>query len=163
MLQVDAIELRHASERVEQAIRSLTDTLTRRPVSDDQVTAQSWEVLRSLAAYKDAALRPENPAVLEWVPPLLEIEAGDRSRDKVIHFATWVFAVTDRTKAVAAGRTRLAGEPDDPMRVESAADAVHVLFDLDMTWPNLREYEQLGLDLEFVEYSSHAMLADDSG
>lgn len=156
-------ELRKASERVEQAIRSLTDTLTVGPAGDDRVTARSWEVLRSLAAYRDAALVPVNPAVLEWVPPLLEIEAADRSRDKVIHFATWVFTVTDRTKAVAAGRARLAREPDDPRRVESAADAVGILFDEDMTWPELREYEQLGLDLELVEHSSHTMLAPDSG
>lgn len=71
--------------------------------------------------------------------------------------------MNDRTKAVAAGRARLAGGQDDHMRVESPADTVHVLFDIDMTWPDLREYEQLGLDLEFVEYSSHTMLADDSG
>lgn len=29
--------------------------------------------------------------------------------------------------------------------------------------PDLRGYEQLGLDVELVDYSSHPMLADDSG
>lgn len=154
----DTTELRQASERVERAVRALTDALDGPDVGDEEVTARNWEVLRSLAAYQDAAMRPEYPRVLEWVPPLLEIEDGDRTRDKVIHFATWVFSVADEPRAVAAAQSRLADDPDGAEFVEHASDAVGVLFDEDMTWPD--GYEQLGLDLELVTHSSHTMLAD---
>lgn len=154
---MDTTELRQASERVEHAVKALTDALEA-GLDADEVTARNWEVLRSLAAYQDAAMRPEYPSVLEWVPPLLEIEDGDRSHDKVIHFATWVFSVTDEGRAVAAARSRTDGDADGAPYVEHAADAVSVLFDEDMTWPE--EYEQLGLDLEFLTHSSHTMLAE---
>ncbi|HEX6443740.1 MAG TPA: hypothetical protein VF053_01530 [Streptosporangiales bacterium] len=156
---MDNTELRQASERVERAIRELTDALDAESGPED-VTARNWEVLRSLAAYQDAAMRPEYPSVLEWVPPLLEIEDGDRSRDKVVHFATWVFSVTDEARAVAAARERLADDPDEAEFVGHAAEAVGVLFDEDVRWPE--GYEQLGLDLELVTHSSHTMLADES-
>src|SRR4051794_16703386 len=100
---MDTTELRQASERVERAVRVLTDALEAESGADE-VTARNWEVLRSLAGYQDVAMRPEYPSVLEWVPPLLEIEDGDRSHDKVVHFATWVFSVTDEAVAVAAAR-----------------------------------------------------------
>lgn len=154
---MDTTELRQAAERVEHAVQALTDALESELGADD-VTARNWEVLRSLAGYQDAATRPEYPSVLEWVPPLLEIEDGDRSHDQVVHFATWVFSVTDEARAVAAARSRLADDPDGTEIVEHAADAVGVLFDEDMTWPE--EYEQLGLDLEFVTHSSHTMLGE---
>lgn len=155
---MDTTELRQASERVERAIRALTDALEVSDPGGDEVTARNWEVLRSLAAYQDAAMRPEYPSVLEWVPPLLEIEGGDRTHDRVVHFATWVFSVTDEDRVVAAARSRLADDPDGAEFVEHAADAVGVLFDEDATWPD--GYEQLGLDLEFVTHSSHTMFAD---
>lgn len=155
---MDTTELRQASERVERAIRSLTDALESE-VGADEVTARNWEVLRSLAGYQDAAMRPEYPSVVEWVPPLLEIEDGDRSHDKVIHFATWVFSVTDEARAVAGARARIADDPDGAEFVEHASDAVGVLFDEDVRWGE--EYEQLGLDLELVTYSSHTMFADE--
>lgn len=155
---MDTTELRQASERVERAVRSLTDALESE-LDDDEVTARNWEVLRSLAGYQDAAMRPEYPSVVEWVPPLLEIEDGDRSHDKVIHFATWVFSVTDEDRAVEAARARLADEPDDAAFVEHAADAVGVLFEEDVRWGE--EFEQLGLDLELVTHSSHTMFADE--
>jgi hypothetical protein len=156
--EMDTTELRQASERVERAVRALTDALEA-DSGADEVTARNWEVLRSLAGYQDAAMRPEYQSVLEWVPPLLEIEDGDRSHDKVVHFATWVFSVTDEARAVAAARERLADEPDGAEYVEHASDAVGVLFDEDMRWPE--GYEQLGLDLELVTHSSHTMLADE--
>ncbi|MBO0826665.1 MAG: hypothetical protein J2P24_02675 [Streptosporangiales bacterium] len=155
---MDTTELRQASERAERAIRSLTDALEAE-VGAEEATARNWEVLRSLAGYQDAATRPEYPTVLEWVPPLLEVEEGDRSRDKVVHFATWVFSVADEARAVAAARSRLAGDPDGADFVEHASDAVAVLFDEDVRWGE--EYEQLGLDLELVTHSSHTMFADE--
>lgn len=154
---MDTTELRQASERVERAVRALTDALEA-DSGADEVTARNWEVLRSLAGYQDAAMRPEYPSVLEWVPPLLEIEDGDRSHDKVIHFATWVFSVDDEARVVAATRERLADEPDGAEFVEHASDAVGALFEEDVHWGE--EYEQLGLDLELVTHSSHTMLAD---
>ncbi|HEX6443743.1 MAG TPA: hypothetical protein VF053_01545 [Streptosporangiales bacterium] len=150
-------ELQQAAERVQRAVRALTAALERGRAAEE-VTAGNWEVLRSLAVYQEAATRPEHPSVLEWVPPVPEIEDGDRSRDKVVHFATWVFAVTDEARAVAAARSRLAGHQDGAGFVEHAADAVGVLFDEDAHWPD--GYEQLGLDLELVTHSSHTMLAD---
>lgn len=150
-------DVRDAAQRLERAVRDLTTALTGE-ASAEEVTACDWEVLRSLAVYADAADRPEYDTTLAWVPPLLDIEAEEDARAKVLHFATWVFAVDDEQRAMSATA------PDGPERpITSAADVVSTRFDREATWPDIDAYEQLGLDLELVRHTTHTMLpaADD--
>ncbi|MQA80784.1 MAG: hypothetical protein GEV10_20270 [Streptosporangiales bacterium] len=154
---MDTTDVQQASERLENAVRALTRVLTDSDRSDDDVTACDWDVLRALAEYQDAAERPDNPAVLEWVPPLLEIEETAGPEDKVIQFATWVFTVTDEQRAVTGGAERLAGLGEE-RRPETAASVVGALVDEELAWPDIDAYGQLGLDLDLVRYSTHTML-----
>lgn len=150
-------DVQEAAERIERAVRALTAALTG-GAGAEEVTACDWEVLRSLAAYADAADRPEYETSLTWVPPLLDIEAEEDDRDKVIHFATWVFAVADEQRAMSATA------PDGPEQpITSAADVVSTRFDREVSWPDAAAYEQLGLDLELVRHTTHTMLPADDG
>lgn len=158
MTMSDMIDVQQASQRLEAAVRALTDSLTASPQPEEEVSTCNWEVLRALAVYQDAADRPENPAVLEWVPPLVEIEE-DRDHDKVIQFATWVFSITDEQRAVSSGIRRLGDRRDEEQRLDSAADVVGALFDQEQGWPDVEAYEQMGLELELVNQSTHTMLA----
>lgn len=157
---MDTIDVRQASERLENAVRALTRALTDADRSDDDVTACDWDVLRALAEYQDAAERPENPAVLQWVPPLLEIEDTSGPDDKVIQFATWVFTVTDERRAVAGGAERLASLGEE-RRPTTPAAVMGALVDEELAWPDVDAYGRLGLDLDLVRYSTHTMLGSD--
>ncbi|MQA80781.1 MAG: hypothetical protein GEV10_20255 [Streptosporangiales bacterium] len=157
------IDVTEAARQVDEAMRALTASLVDgRP--EDEVARRNLEVLRALAEYRDAANRPEYPSVLSWVPPIVEVEDLDdehEGRDKILHSATWVFTVDDHDKVVADGRRRLAPTERGNANLDTSADVVSALFDEEMTWPDFQAYEEMGLSLAVVDFSSQTLVALD--
>lgn len=152
-----------AAQLVDEAMRELTAALVD-GLPEDEVARRNLEVLRALAAYRDAADRPEHPAVLSWVPPMVEVEDLDdehAGRDKILHCATWVFTVDDHDRIVADGRRRLAPTERGNEGLDTSADVVSALFDEEMTWPDFQAYEEMGLSLAMVDFSSQTLVAID--
>lgn len=157
------IDVTEAARQVDEAVRDLTAALVD-GLPEDEVSRRNLAVLRALAAYRDAADRPEHPAVLSWVPPIVEVEDLDdehEGRDKILHSATWVFTVDDHDAIVAAGRRRLAPTERGSANLDTSADVVSALFDEEMAWPDFQAYEEMGLSLAMVDFSSQTLVAVD--
>lgn len=149
-------ELEQASRQVREALDAHTRALSGDP-DGDQVSALGWATLRALANYREIAAELTDAPVLPWLPPLLDLEAGERDRDKVLMFGTWMFAVRDERGAVEGTRGRLADDLDAP--VDTASEALLALAEAELHWPDVHAYRCLGLDIEFSEYSAHLLLS----
>lgn len=151
-------DITEASARVTAAVEELTRCLTAGE-PEDEVARRNLDVMRALAMYRDAADRPETPAVLDWVPPIVEVEelADELRTDRIVHTATWVFSVADQTKVVRGGRSRLSATGCDTSSLRTSAEVVSALFDEELTWPDFQAYDELGLTLELVDATSQSL------
>lgn len=163
MAEPETDDLVTAADRLIDDIRTLTDCILD-DGSDEERTQLNWAVLRSLDHYRNVAswTTERSPDVLEWVPELAEIEEtfdDHRGLDRIIQFATWVFAVTDAEEFMRKGRENVAVY--ESVDADSAvASVVAGRFDSEIDWPDFNRYADAGLRLEHMQYSTHRVASE---